>query len=350
MSERRREIVQPAALDLESPGRRDYWVALEHDSIWGDHLIPLTVLVGPGARPGRGLVAFGANHGNEVEGPFAIRRVMDLIDPAAVTGRIILVPVLNPAAFRAGARDSVLDDRVNLNRAFVPGAGVTPGIAGITHRIAAFVRAAIWPQVHVVLDLHSGGEVARFVPLASFHEVDDPAQALEIEETARWFGTPLVIAYQNATPGLLPSEAERLGKITVGTELGWGGAAQAEGIRYGVQGVLAAAIRHGQMRGQIAPIAHHAAGTQRRAEMIDRACFVPAPFAGHYEPLKDCGALVAAGETVGLLHDFDRIDLPPHPVAAGVDGIVIAQAWRAPVLQGQHVLVVGRLRPFRAAG
>ena len=26
---------------------RDYWVALEHDSIWGDHLIPLTVFVGP---------------------------------------------------------------------------------------------------------------------------------------------------------------------------------------------------------------------------------------------------------------------------------------------------------------
>ena len=36
--------------------------------------------------------------------------------------------------------------------------------------------------------------------------------------------------YQNVTPGLLPSEAERLGKITVGTELGWGRAVQAEGV------------------------------------------------------------------------------------------------------------------------
>ena len=42
-----RQIVRPDKLDLESPGRRDYWVALEHDSIWGDHLIPLTVFVGP---------------------------------------------------------------------------------------------------------------------------------------------------------------------------------------------------------------------------------------------------------------------------------------------------------------
>jgi len=29
-----RVIARPAQLDLDSPGRRDYWVALEHDSIW----------------------------------------------------------------------------------------------------------------------------------------------------------------------------------------------------------------------------------------------------------------------------------------------------------------------------
>jgi N2-acetyl-L-2,4-diaminobutanoate deacetylase len=344
-----RRIVRPRDLDLESPGRRDYWVALEHDSIWGDHLIPLTVFVGPQAKPGQGLVAFGSNHGNEYEGPMVVRRLMGEIDVAAVMGRIILAPVLNVAAFRAGTRDSTLDDRVNLNRAFVDGAGVAPGLKGITHRIAAFVRESIWPHVHVVIDLHAGGLVARFVPLASFHAVEDAAQAIAIEETARWFGTPLVIAYQNETPGLLPSEAERLGKIAIGTELGHGGAVSPAGVRYGLQGVRAAAIRHGQLAGEIAPIAHHADGTQRRAEMIDRACFSPAPFVGHYEPLMECGTDVRAGETVGLLHDFDRIDLPPHPIMAGVDGVVIAQAWTAPVLQGQHVLVVGRIAPFAGA-
>jgi hypothetical protein len=39
-----------------------------------------------------------------------------------VLGRIILVPVLNPSAFHAGLRESA-DDGVNLNRAFVEGAG-----------------------------------------------------------------------------------------------------------------------------------------------------------------------------------------------------------------------------------
>jgi predicted deacylase len=336
-----RLIVRPYQLDVETPGRRDYYVALEHDSIWGDHLIPLTVFVGPSAQTGRGLVAFGSNHGNEYEGPVALRHLMRDIDISEVTGRIILVPILNVAAFKAGTRDSTLDDRVNLNRAFVDGAGKRPGLAGITHRIAAFVREFIWPQVHVVIDLHAGGLVGQFALCTSFHPIEDLDQSRLIEETARWFGTPLVITYQNETPGLLPSEAERLGKITVGTELGFGCSVNPDGIRYARHGVRAAAVHHGQMRGVIAPIAHHADGTQVTASMVDRECFTPAPFAGHYEPLLRCGTQVKRGETVGLLHDFDRFDLDAWPARAGVDGVVIAQAWAAPVQQGQHVVVIG---------
>lgn len=337
-----RVIARPDRLDLDSPGRRDYWVALEHDSVWGDHLIPLTVWVGPEVSPGRGLVAFGSNHGNEYEGPVALKRLLGEIRLEDVRGRVILVPVLNPSAFRAGTRESTPDDRVNLNRAFVEGAGRHPALAGITHRIAGFVREHVWPRVHVVLDLHSGGDVARFAPCANFHRVEDPALGREIEETARWFGTPFLMVYQNLTPGLLPSEAERLGKITVGTELGWGRAVRPDGVRYGRQGVLAAAIHHGQLRGEIAPIAFHAAGTQRVLEMIDRDCFTVAPFDGHYEPLVECGERVSRGQPVGLLHDFDHIDMPPWPAVAGIDGVVLAQAWGAAVVRGQHIVVVAR--------
>ena len=54
----------------------------------------------------------------------------------------------NPSAFGANSRSSA-DDGVNLNRAFVEGAGKIP-LSGITYRIAAFVREFIWPRVHVV--------------------------------------------------------------------------------------------------------------------------------------------------------------------------------------------------------
>jgi predicted deacylase len=337
-----RSIVRPNKLDLDSPGWRNYWVALEHDSIWGDHLLPLTVIVGPEAKPDQGLVAFGSNHGNEYEGPMVIKHLIRDINYDDVRGRIILVPVLNPSAFLAGTRESA-DDGVNLNRAFVDGAGKTPALAGITHRIAGFVREYIWPRVHVVIDLHSGGDVARFAFCANFHPLEDQELTRKIEETARWFGTPLLMVYQNLTPGLLPSEAERLGKITVGTELGWGRSVQAEGIRYGRHGVLAAAINHGQLRGEIEPIAYHKAGTQIKAAMVDRECFCIAPFSGHYESVVECGQKVRVRDVVGLLHDFDHIDTDPLPICARVEGVVIAQAWAAPVARGQHIVVVGKI-------
>ncbi|MBY0588167.1 succinylglutamate desuccinylase/aspartoacylase family protein [bacterium] len=338
-----RMIVRPDMLDLDSPGRRDYWLALEHDSIWGDHLLPLTVWVGPHTQAGKGLVAFGSNHGNEYEGPIAIKHLLREIELGDVLGRVIMIPVLNPSAFLAGTRESTPDDRVNLNRAFVEGAGRTPALAGITHRIAAFIREEVWPRVHVVIDLHSGGDVARFSLCANYHPVDDPEQSRLIEETARWFGTPSLMIYQNLTPGLLPSEAERLGKITVGTELGWGRAVNPEGVRYGKHGVRAALIHHGLMKGSIEPIGYHLAGTQRKLEMVARDCFTVAPFAGHYEPIAECGQPVKKGQTVGLLHDFDHIDADPWPAVAGVDGVVLAQAWVAPVPRGQHIVVVGRV-------
>ena len=85
----------PGQAGPRSPGRRDYWVALEHDSIWGDHLLPLTVFVGPEARPGRGLVAFGSNHGNEYEGPVALKHLLR---------EIRLEDVTRPDHPRAGAQ------------------------------------------------------------------------------------------------------------------------------------------------------------------------------------------------------------------------------------------------------
>jgi N-alpha-acetyl-L-2,4-diaminobutyrate deacetylase len=338
-----RVLAPPADIDLHAPGRRDYWVTLEHDSMWGVHMLPLTVWVGPEARPGRGLVAFGSTHGNEYEGPVAIKNLLGRIDLAEVTGRIVLVPTLNVEAFRTGTRDSVEADRVNLNRAFVDEAGQRPGLAGITHRIAAFVREWIWPEVHVVLDIHSGGAQLRFHPCTSYHPVEDPAQDRLIDETARWFGVPLVMNYQNRTPGLLTSEAERLGKITVGSELGYGEALRAEGIRCAMHGIRAAAIRQGQLRGTVEPIAHHAAGTQRKAAIVDAECYVPAPFPGHFEEVEPVGTLVRRGQVCGRLHDFARLDEPAWEVRAGVDGLVVGNAYAARVRQGQHILCVGTL-------
>lgn len=334
----------PDEVDLVGPGRRDYWVGLAHDTLWAEWWVPVTVFVGPEARDGEGLVAFGSTHGNEYEGPVAIKHLLGEIDLGRVRGRIVLVPVLNPAAFRDGTRDAL---GVNLNRAFVDGAGVMPTFASITYRIARLVRELIWPHVNVVLDLHSGGDVMRFAPVSSLHRYEDVEQTARTVETARWFGTPFIMIYTNDYPGLLTSEAERLVKITVGTELGWGGAVDEVGVAYGRQGVLGAAAAHGFLDLEVEPIAFHRDATQRLVDISLPPCAVYAPWRGWYEPVLTCGTAVRKGDTLGLVHDdFDRIDDQPWPARANVGGHVICQAWSARVVAGQHVAMVGLEVPW----
>lgn len=335
-----RRLVAPEAVDFDTPGRRDYHVGLEHPTLWGSYRIPVTVLVGPGAKPGRGLVAIGSTHGDEYEGPVAIKHLLRDIRIEEVVGRILLIPVLNVVAFKAGLRDTP-DDGVNLNRAF-------PGQAGgsITYRIADFVNRFVFPQVHVVLDLHAGGEVARFAPLTSMHAVSDPRQRKAMEETARGFGTRFTLVYQNDTPGLLTSQAELLGKITLGGEFGWGRAVQAEGVSMAKQGVLAAAVGHEQLAGPKRPNRHYAGHDQLLVDTSGSDSSMTAPMDGFFEPCVAQGEQVRQEQRIGFLHDFNRLDDAPVELLAPHDGYALCLAWNARVLGGQVVAQVARALPW----
>jgi len=332
-----RAIVSPEQLDFAAPGRRDYHVKIEHTTIWAHHLVPLTVIVGPNAKPGKGLVAIGSTHGDEIEGPIAIKHLLHEIKTEDVLGRIILIPVINPMAWKANRRETP-DDGVNFNRAF-------PGNAkgSVTYRLADFVTRSIFPQVHVVLDIHAGGEVARFPATANVHFMSDPVQRKAMEETARGFGTKFIMQYQNSTPGLLTGLAEDLGKISVGTEMGWGRASQAAGVSMSKQGVLTAAVKQGLLKGDLPPNRHYAASEQLLVDTSHPSSNHLAPFEGHFEPTVELGQKVAKGERVAFLHDFNRIDDPPLELLAPHDGYIICQAWGAKVIQGQVITQVGKV-------
>lgn len=336
-----RLIVPPESMDFETPGRRDYSVKLEHTTIWAHHLIPITVLVGAHAKPGRGILAIGSTHGDELEGPIAIKHLLREIRLEEVTGRILLIPVLNGMAFRANRRESP-DDGVNLNRAF-------PGNArgSVTYRLADLVTRFIFPQVHVVLDIHAGGEVARFPQTANIHQMSDPAQYRAMQETARGFGTKFIMQYQNLTSGLLTGLAEEMGKISVGTEMGWGRSLQVAGVSMAKQGVLTAAVRQGQMRGDPPPNRHYAPSEQLLVDTSHPSSNMLAEFEGHFEPSVELGQKVTSGQRVGWLHDFNRLDDAPVELIAPHDGYIICQAWGARVIQGQVITQIGRVLEWR---
>ena len=220
------------AIDFDRPGKSMYEVAFHYDGTWGNAVVPLTVINGT-AGPGKGVACFGGTHGNEYEGQVAVWRLMHELDPAQISGRVILMPRLNMPACVSGTRESLMDG-ANMNRVFP---GDPKGT--LTYRIADFVTTRIFPLVDVVLDIHAAGRGMEFALNASIHRAPDPQQFQEMKVVASLFDTPFVLIYSSEmASGLLTDQAEALGKITIGGEFGHSEGVLHQGLQHTYHGIL----------------------------------------------------------------------------------------------------------------
>jgi predicted deacylase len=122
--------------------------------------------------------------GDEFGGALALQRVVKALDPATMTGLVILIPIANPPAFQAMRRvNPSPDDLMDFGSAF-PG---EPRFA--TERIAEKYTALWKEHADFVVDLHTGGD--RFVqhPFVIF-TVTGKVPAERMESLARMFGVP----------------------------------------------------------------------------------------------------------------------------------------------------------------
>ena len=175
--------------------------------------MPIAVLAG-GAGP-TVLLAAGV-HGDEYEGPIALRRLIERTAPAALRGRLIMLPALNLPAVRAARRTSPVDGG-NLNRAF-PG---DPD-GGPTAQIAWYVERMLLPHCQAAIDLHSGGTAAEYLPCAYVY-AGGPQSAAKTA-LAHAFGAPLaVVVGATAETRSLSAACERAGVPMISAELGGGG-------------------------------------------------------------------------------------------------------------------------------
>ena len=299
------DVTRVRAIDWDSPGARFYHVPFTLDGTWGRVRLPLYVACAP--RPGPTVVAIGGTHGDEYEGPVGLKNLIRELDPGRlVAGRLIVLPALNVPAFRAGRRESPLDGG-NLNRAFPGDARGT-----ITSRLARFVTDEVLTRADVVLDLHSGGAGFEIVRTMSFHHVADPARDAAFRETALLFGTPFVMLYTSEMgSGLLTEEAKTMGKITIGSELGFGASTDLAGVRWAHHGTLNVLRHHGLLAEPVVDLTPPGLDRQRVVTAIDIDRWLTAPCSGISEPLVPLGAFVRAGTPVTRIHNLERLDEPP---------------------------------------
>jgi predicted deacylase len=188
-----------------------------------------------GDGPTLGLSA--AIHGDEAVGVEILYQLRRRLDPAALRGRVVLLPCANPLAYQAGTRHTPLD-MANLNRVF-------PGDPGgwFTEQLADLIARRFLAGLDAYVDLHSGGAFPTVDYVYVFND----------ERLSRSFGSRFLYRPAEPFPGTAAGTVAARGRPAMVVELGGGDVDQQEYVERGVRGLLETMRALGMLPGPPAP-------------------------------------------------------------------------------------------------
>ena len=297
-----------------------------NDSAWGSLMIPISVI-----RNGTGPTALltGANHGDEYEGPVALQNLALHLTMSDISGRVIIVPAFNYPAFRAGSRNSPIDDG-NMNRVFPGNPSGT-----VTEKIADYFMRTLVPMSDVVVDIHSGGKSLEFLPFAAAHVLADKDQQAASVAAMRAFNAPysmLLLEIDNT--GMYDTAVEDQGKVFVSSELGGGGTTTAKTVSIAKKGIRNVLIHAGILK------AEPDVGASVNLDTPDGDCFVFSNHDGLIEPTVDLGSFVDEGDVLARVWPLDRTGINPIEYRVRRQGMLAGRHFPGLVKVGDFMAVI----------
>lgn len=177
----------------------------------GGSKVEIPVVIINGAKGGSTFWVDGAIHGDEPEGPLACQIAMREIDPAQLSGTVVMVPVLNVMAFENANRGNPLDTfAFDMNRIYP---GRPDGY--LSERIAWAHSEWMSKVADIEISIHSGG-AHSFLAKAIF--VDETPEAVEL---AMAMGEGWGCIMSNFLPKGSPmAQMKAVGKTGITVELG----------------------------------------------------------------------------------------------------------------------------------
>lgn len=278
--------------------------------------IPFIVL--KGARPGKTLWINGQVHGVEVTGILSALDFANTLDPARMTGNVVITTTGNPLGLDARQKNAPQDNN-DLDQTF-------PGRADgfVSERIAYLLFEEIRGIPDLVINMHAQGPQVITRSYAVYKE--HPGGGVRPEDLFPYIAAfePHVTCRMNLAPG----QGELLGDIggaldyqllAIGIpsfmiELGVGQRAEAPDVAQGLRGFQEVAMRMGIIEGRAREHSSLLRVTRRGHAAVSHG--------GFFRPMRQPGDMVRAGEAFGeTLNAFGEIvERPSLPR----DAIVIA--------------------------
>lgn len=256
----------------------------------------IAVAVVNGARPGPVLAVVSGAHGTEYASIVAVSRLIERIDPATLSGTVILVPLVNVASFEQKVPHVNPVDRKSMNR-FYPG---NPS-GTQTERASWLITQQVVEQSDHLIDLHGGDLDESLRPYSYWTVTGNAAQDSVSRGMVMAFGLDHVIVSTDrprdpAASRYLENTATTRGKPSITAEAGYAGTVMPADVDALIEGSL-------NVMGYLRMVDRPA---QRKKSFLwfDRVLTVTSDSAGIFVPLIERDAWITAGTRLGYVTDY----------------------------------------------
>jgi len=246
------------------------------------------------------------------------------LDPGSLSGRVIVVPIVDMPAFTARSIYVCPLDGKNPNRVFP---GNPHGSA--SEQIADWVFRNVMSQATHYVDLHGGDLIEALVPFTIFFRTGDNRVDEASLEMARVFGIQFLVCSE--TPGSTFCAASRAGIPSILTEAGGQGIWTAEDVHCHTNG-LNRLMRHLKMIPGNAP-------ETVPCTLLERFLWLRSEQDGFWYPAVAVNDQVKAGQNLGVVKNYEGEVL--QTAISPADGIVLFIVSSLAINRSDPLLAVG---------
>jgi predicted deacylase len=271
----------------------------------------IAVAVVHGAKPGPVLALVSGAHGTEYASIVAVSQLIQKLDPVAVSGTVILVPLVNIASFEQKVPHVNPVDGKSMNR-FYPGRA--DGTQ--TERASLLITREVVGKCDYLIDLHGGDLDEDLRPYSYWTKTGNAKQDAVSREMVLAFGLDHVIVSTDrpkdpAASRYLDSTASTRGKPSITVEAGRAGTVEADDVAALVNGCLSVMSYLRMLPGAPSPV--------EKPVWIEAVKTATSEDAGLFFPSVRRGAYVEKGGKLGYVTDaFGRTVFEARSPAAGV--------------------------------
>jgi hypothetical protein len=297
--------------------------------------LSIPVAIVRGARPGPVLALVSGAHGTEYASIVAVEKLIERLDPAQVSGTVILVPLINTPSFEQKVPHVNPVDGKSMNR-FYP--GKADGTQ--TERALFLVTRQIVERCDFLIDFHGGDLDEDLRPYAYWLKTGNEKQdAISLEMVLAFGLDTILIATDRpkdpAASRYLDSTAATRGKPSVTVEAGHAGTVEPNDVAVLTEGSLSVMRLLKMLPGAPTPVDHPV--------WIESVRTVSSEATGIFYPLAARGSYVAEGGILGYVTDY--LGRKAFEARAPAAGVVLYICAVPSMRKGDTVANVGVVAP-----